>query len=311
MPIPIFYSPAYHQTSYAFDTTRKSGWIATSLKAKPISGVELVSPPPLTADDFAIVHDHEYINAIITGEPGHLAESQGFYWDQGLWPTVCASNGGMVAAALHALQHGVAGSLSSGLHHARYENGVGYCTFNGIALAAFAALKAGAGHVLILDLDAHCGGGTQSLIRHEDRLWQLDVSVSSFDSYPSSARHRLNIVRTAWEYLPTIRQALADLDSIAPNFSLCLYNAGMDPCEACALGGLRGITRDMLAERERMVFEWCLDRKMAVAFGLAGGYVCSTLTETELVGLHRMTLEAAQTHGHRFCHTYSASSRTS
>jgi len=50
------------------------------------------------------------------------------------------------------------GSLSSGLHHARRTHGAGFCTFNGLALAALTALEvltAGAQRVLILNLDAH------------------------------------------------------------------------------------------------------------------------------------------------------------
>lgn len=74
---------------------------------------------------------------------------------------VLATNGGVVAAAISALEHGTAGSLSSGLHHARRETGEGFCTFNGLAIAAREALSAGARSVLILDLDAHFGGGTQ------------------------------------------------------------------------------------------------------------------------------------------------------
>ena len=71
------------------------------------------------------------------------------------------------------------------------------CTFNGLAIAARAALAAGARSVLILDLDAHCGGGTASLIAGEPRVWQIDVSVSSYDRYPSSERTRLALVEKA------------------------------------------------------------------------------------------------------------------
>jgi hypothetical protein len=46
-----------------------------------------------------------------------------------------------------------------------------------------AALAAGVGSMLILDLGAHCGGGTASLIEDEPRVWQIDVSVSSYDRY--------------------------------------------------------------------------------------------------------------------------------
>ncbi|MDP2769724.1 MAG: amidohydrolase family protein, partial [Giesbergeria sp.] len=56
---------------------------------------------------------------------------------------VCASNGGAVAAALAAIAEGVAGSLSSGLHHAARGRGAGFCTFNGLALGVRAARAAG------------------------------------------------------------------------------------------------------------------------------------------------------------------------
>ena len=72
--------------------------------------------------------------------------------------SVTASTGCVVASGLQAMTDGVAGSLSGGLHHARCDQGSGFCTFNGLALAAKAALAAGAESVVILDFDAHCGG---------------------------------------------------------------------------------------------------------------------------------------------------------
>lgn len=51
-----------------------------------------------------------------------------------------------------------------------------------------------------------------------------------------------------------------ELERYAPQFDLCLYNAGMDPYEHCQMGGLSDITREILATRERMVFEWCQQR---------------------------------------------------
>jgi acetoin utilization deacetylase AcuC-like enzyme len=151
-----------------FETTRKAKWIAESLVTAPIDGVQIVAPTPLTEDEVVEVHDSAYVAAVRTGKPRHSAESQGFGWDAQLFPMVLTSNGGAVAAARAALAgERVAGSLSSGLHHARRAYGAGFCTFNGLAIAARAAMAAGARSVLILDLDAHCGGGTHSLISDE------------------------------------------------------------------------------------------------------------------------------------------------
>ena len=169
----VYYDQAYTGSAFAFDTTRKAAWVADSLAADPIAGIRLVAPESSRWDQVAQVHAPAYVQAIRTGEPRDLAQSQKLRWDAGLGPMVLATNGGAVASALDALRSGVSGSLSSGLHHARRACGKGYCTFNGLVMAAHAALDAGAGSVLILDLDAHCGGGTAELslpVRIKDYL---------------------------------------------------------------------------------------------------------------------------------------------
>ncbi|MFO0897894.1 MAG: hypothetical protein U0836_10770 [Pirellulales bacterium] len=289
----VFYSPAYVAAGFSFETTLKASWVAASLDAEPIAGVELVEPNPLARDQLLAVHDAHYVRAIETGEPRELAESQSFAWDAALWPAMLASNGGAVAAALAALEDGVAGSLSSGLHHAKRSSGDGFCTFNGLVLAARAALAAGAGSVLILDLDAHCGGGTASLIGDEPRITQFDVSTSHFDQYRDTAQARLAMVDSAAQYMDCVRRALDDANALGVAYDLCLYNAGMDPYEGCPVGGLPRIDREMLAERERRVFAWCAERRLPVAFVLAGGYLGPRLDRAKLVGLHRLTLTAA------------------
>lgn len=251
--VAVYYDLSYVAAEHDFPTTRKALWIADSLKLNPIPGINsnFEKPPSLTEDNLFLltVHDIEYIRAVRTGEPRGLAESNELQWGPRLWPMVLASNGGAVAAALRAMRDGIAGSLSSGLHHVRRDQGSGYCTFNGLAIAAEAALSAGAGDVLILDLDAHCGGGTHGIIAGNSHIWQLDVSVDRFDLYEPGERTTLDLVANASDYLPTIEKRLRD--SRVRRFGLCLYNAGMDPHEDCpdvhcpgsrmSISGARGI----------------------------------------------------------------------
>ncbi len=233
--VRVFHRAEYVVSGYSFDTTRKAQWIADSLITAPIPGIELEEPVLLTCEQLLAVHDSDYVQAVETGEPRSLAESQGFYWDAGLWPMLLASTGGAVVAALAALADGVAGSLSSGFHHAAYGYGDGFCTFNGLVIAAYAALSAGARSVLILDLDAHCGGGTASLIVNEPRIRQIDVAVDRHDHYPETDQARLVLVKHSADYLPTIHGLLDALNRHGDAFDLCLYNAGMDPCARCTV----------------------------------------------------------------------------
>jgi acetoin utilization deacetylase AcuC-like enzyme len=290
----IFYSPSYTVGAHSFETTRKSRWIAESLAREPLGGIELVAPESTNAAALSRVHEPEYVDAVRNGKPRELAESQGFPWDSALWEMTCASNGGVIAAAIDVLRtRRVSGSLSSGLHHARRAHGAGFCTFNGLVLAARAGLDAGARTVLILDLDAHCGGGTHELIHGDQRIWQMDVSVDTFDHYEPLGNNQLEMVHDGARYLPTIERKLTWLEREAPTFDLCLYNAGMDPFAGCSIGGMHGVSQKVLRDRELAVFSWCQMRSVPVAFVLAGGYLGPELERAGLVALHRLTLETA------------------
>ena len=129
----------------------------------------------------------------------------------------------------------------------------GYCTFNGLVLAAHRALLVGAKSVLILDLDAHCGGGTASLIEGLAGVRQVDVSVSRFDGYEGKTNSTLELVDMAEAYLPTIEHCLNRVVLQPPD--LVIYNAGMDPFEGCSTGGLAGINEEMLREREPLPWQ--------------------------------------------------------
>ncbi len=276
----MYYSEDYVIAGQSHDTWRKSGLIAASLMSDPIPGVEIVAPSAATAEQLCRVHDRVYVESVRRARPA-------------LWTSACASTGGVLAAVKAAMENGVAGSLSSGLHHARRDHDSGFCTFNGLALAAFDALEAGAGSVLVLDFDAHCGGGTWSLIQDERRIVQIDVAVDSFDKYEPSPPSTLDLVSSGKDYLSVIENRLRDVQRLSSGLGLVLYNAGMDPFEGNDLGALRGITRDVLAERERLVFEYCRRCELPVAFVLAGGYHGAGATEASIVDLHRLTISAA------------------
>jgi len=103
----------------------------------------------------------------------------------------------------------------------------------------------------------------------------------------------LRVTQSADRYLADIERSLAEAETRMPIFDLCLYNAGMDPFAGCSTGGFPGITRDIVAAREQLVFDWCRSHARATAFVLAGGYIGWDLDSGGLVDLHRLTLSAA------------------
>ena len=285
----IHYRPAYNTTSVAYDTTRKAKAMAAVIRARQIDGVELVSPKLATIEELLAVHLREYLKALRDGSPESLASSNGIGWDEYLLAAVRASTGGVRDAVLEAFLNRVhSGSLSSGLHHARADRGAGYCTLNGLVVGAFAAKGAGAKRVLIVDFDAHCGGGTASLIEGHDGIEQIDVSVSPYDQYPSRPTARL-VVSDGRDYLGDIERLLATVES-PRTVAVVIDNAGMDPHHAA--GGVGPIDAEVLRAREAMVFEWADSHGLPVAWVLAGGYTLG-IEMPELVDLHMLTLEAA------------------
>ena len=286
----IYFDPGYCLSSQRFDTFRKACEVAKDLERRPVPGVVLRSPEKATRDDLLLAHDVEYVDAVATGEPFDLARSNTVGWDEGLFDATTWSTGGAITATLEAFRSGsITGSLSSGLHHARAEAGSGYCTFNGLAIAAIRARLAGAARVLILDLDAHCGGGTASIIAGREGIEQVDVSVNGFDRYRPTLNAK-QVMASADDYLEVVR---GELDAIVDpaGVSVMIYNAGMDPHENA--GGVAGITSAMLEEREQMVFEWASRHGIPTAFVLAGGYRMGSDSMDEVVALHRLTIETA------------------
>jgi acetoin utilization deacetylase AcuC-like enzyme len=72
------------------------------------------------------------------------------------------------------------------------------------------------------------------------------------------------------EFLTALERCLEEaLD--AADADLAIYLAGADPFEGDRLGRL-SVTKQGLAERDRLVLETCLERGIPVAVTMAGGY---------------------------------------
>jgi|SRR5881394_160357 len=280
---------------------RKFALVAEGLKAR--ADVRLAEPQPATESDLRRVHTPEYISAVRSGVPRVLAESQQFPWSPDLFPSVCLTNGGCVAAARQALRDGVAAALASGFHHAHADHGEGFCTFNGLAVAADALKAAGeVQSVAILDLDLHYGNGTAALAAKRPFLTVLSLYGSDYHAnvaYRDVTLRRHEDGSNHWSVaLPAgcdgrllneiLGQHLPRLLKFGKP-DLLLYQAGADPLQGDPYSPL-ALTHHDLLERDRIVFEFALRHSLPTAWVLAGGY---TQDITKVVEVHLNTFRAA------------------
>ena len=282
-PLRVFYSDDY-AVDERLETVSKSKLLAEMITDGAVPGVELVAPKLATEEELLRIHSLEYVHNVLTGGLKYLAAG---FWSKELLQSILATTGGMRDAVFEAFRNGRSGSLSSGLHHASTNNGKGFCTLNGLALAALVALEK-VGEVGILDLDAHCGGGTADILKKNKKVRLADVSVCSYDAWTpiAKSRHFFEVVDRPGRYIAKVREALKALEGV----EFLIYNAGMDTHEKA--GGLDGITLDIIKEREALVVEWARERNVPIIFALAGGYTWSGLTLKEVAELHLETVRA-------------------
>lgn len=150
--------------------------------------VEWVTPEPAPLPAVRRVHDPRYIELV-----RRIAESGGGRLD---WDTVISASS--YEAALLAAGAGIQAVVRAHEaaqramllvrppgHHACRREGMGFCLFNNIAVAAAHALEdLGLERILIFDWDVHHGNGTQEIFYEDPRV--LFVSLHLRHHYPGT-----------------------------------------------------------------------------------------------------------------------------
>ncbi|MGC8916455.1 MAG: histone deacetylase family protein [Thermoanaerobaculum sp.] len=174
-------------------------------------------------------------------------------------------------------------------HHATRSQAMGFCFFNNVAVAAEAAVNAGAGPVLIVDFDVHHGNGTQELFYHRNDVGYL--SVHRYPFYPGTGSAEeigagkgqgftRNVPLAAGAdddtYLEALAMGLADLLSLfSPQ--VFLVSAGFDAHELDPLGGM-AVSTAGFGKIGGLLGQVAKDRPLVAV--LEGGYDLKALEES-------------------------------
>jgi len=270
--ILTIWNDAYSTDAASTNSTSKQRLVVNLARAEGL--IELRSTPfdaDATWTDIATVHDPTFVEAVKTGQPRHLAQSQGFTWSSAFADAAGRIWSGHIAACRAALHAGMVLHPVSGAHHAGYARGSGFCTFNFLVGAARAMVQDGAGRQAIVDLDAHPGDGTYTLTRGDHGIALFDIAGGSWVDVRNDHRVEYHVARDATGYREALNRLPAFLDRVRP--ALVQYQAGMDPFEDDPVGGIDGITEAFLIERDRFVIEQVRARGIPLVVNLAGGYV--------------------------------------
>jgi histone deacetylase 11 len=300
-PAPrIIYTPRYtiHALGldrlHPFDVRKHSR--AFRLLREQIGAAELSkrwSRParPAMRDDLLAVHTPGYLDTLrhastIAGivEVPQAAYLPAAILDRCLLRPMRWATAGTLLACREALAHGCAINLSGGYHHASADRGEGFCFYDDTAIAIRALRASGElptpARIIYIDLDAHQGNGVARDLMDDRSAFILDMYNA--DIYPNDheARRRidcnlpLRMGTKGTKYLATLEHELprfldAVHDPAIP--TLAIYNAGTDPYEHDALGGLRLSYEDILA-RDRLVLTELTRRTIPWATLPSGGY---------------------------------------
>lgn len=243
--------------------------------AAELPAIELSQALPASDRDLTRVHTPDYVRSVSDGsiDPKAMREI-GFPWTPAMVERARRSVGATIAACRAAFRTGVAANIAGGTHHSAADKGSGFCVFNDAAVAArtMQAQRPGL-KVAVIDLDVHQGNGTARIFRDDVSVFTLSLHGAKNFPFRKEAGDldvELQDGCGDEEYLDALDGALRELERrFEPGF--IIYLAGADPHEGDRLGRLK-LTWAGLAARDRRVFEWSWQRRLPMAFAMAGGY---------------------------------------
>jgi acetoin utilization deacetylase AcuC-like enzyme len=250
-----------------------------------LAATDILQPEPLDVDTAELVHTREYLGKLESS--GLSAAEQrrlGMPWSEALWRRSRLASAGTLLAARTALEHGLAGNLAGGTHHAFADHGEGFCVLNDVAIAvrrlqAERAIERAA----IVDLDVHQGNGTAAIFENDGAVFTF--SMHGERNYPSAKmRSNLDVPLKDGtcdaEYLDSLQRHLPEvLGSAQPD--MVFYLAGVDVAAGDRYGKL-ALTEQGIRQRDRWVIETVRSRGVPLVIVLAGGYAATRERTAEL-----------------------------
>jgi acetoin utilization deacetylase AcuC-like enzyme len=245
------------------------------LESQIAQTVDLQIPRPATYEEIIRAHDPVYIHRLQHGElSAKEIRRVGLPWSPEFVRRARYSAGATIEACRAALKEGIAIHLGGGTHHAFSDHGQGYCWLNDSVISA-RAIQAErlAGNILIIDCDVHQGNGTAAIVKNDPTIFTFSIhGKNNFPYQKEKSDLDIALENGADDaiYLAALEKGLRQSMGAA-GADLAIYLAGADPYKDDRFGRL-ALTKRGLAERDRIVFQSCLEADLPTAVTMAGGY---------------------------------------
>ncbi|PQA87215.1 histone deacetylase family protein [Hyphococcus luteus] len=257
--------------------------VEKALEQEAFTALERRVPPRASAGQVELVHPPRFRELVEDNAPAEgLAQfdADTFAGPHSLDASLRAAGG--ACAGVDAVYAGEAKNAFVAArppgHHAEPERAMGFCLFNGAAIAALHARAAhGAKRVAVVDFDVHHGNGTEAAFWNEEDAFY--ASSHEWPQYPGTGRttdrggfdNIANAPLAGGEGSEAFRRAwgetlLPALSDFGPD--LIVISAGFDAHRADPLGGLQ------LTEAD---FAWVTAEIAGVARDKAAGRLVSIL----------------------------------
>ncbi|MCX5497816.1 histone deacetylase [Kaistia dalseonensis] len=277
MPLPIVHHPAYTAEIPADHRFPMGKYrrLAEILVQDGLAPMGFITPEPATAEQLALAHDRAYVDAVLSLTlPRAIEREIGLPMNETVVRRAAAATGGTILTGRLALTNGLACNTAGGSHHARAEQGAGFCTFNDVAVAIRVLMAERLiGTALVVDCDVHQGDGTAAIFTGDANVTTLSLHAEKnypVRKRPSTIDVPLPDAMGDAAYLEVLAGILPPLlDRLHPD--IVFYNAGVDPHVDDRLGRL-ALSDAGLAARDRFVILEARKRGLALAGVIGGGY---------------------------------------
>ena len=188
----VYFYPEGHQAHYELGHPERPERVETIRQALQATGwweaYPKLEPLEVSDDLFGRIHESNYLKELEAACRGGRHLDMDTYTTPASWQLALNAAGGALSVASSVWQG--AAKRGFGLtrppgHHATYDQGMGFCLLNNVALGAEYLLKElGAQRVAIIDLDLHHGNGTQDIFWRRGDVFYVSTHQSPL--YPGS-----------------------------------------------------------------------------------------------------------------------------